>query len=214
MGLLGVRLDPSFGDVLAVGLQALVFIGVVRLMVVGAGALSWREMGFGGDRRRIVESVVSGFLTAWPVILVTALLAAVLVPALGVTPPSPLPPTGTVAGTLLHLLAGAVIAPISEEILFRGVALTAWARTSGPRQAILRSAILFALAHVLLLGGDDFRQAAALVAVAAIGRLPVAFALSWAYLRSGSIWAPIALHATFNAILILVAELAGAGLLG
>jgi len=214
MGLLDVRLDRPVGDLFSVGLQALVFVGVVRVMVVGSGALTWRGMGFGGDRRASIEAAASGFLTAWPVVLLTAMLAMVLVPLFGATPPSPLPPTGTLSGTILHLLAGAVVAPVSEEILFRGVATTAWARTNGPTVAIVRSAVLFAFAHVLLLGGSDFGHAAPLVAVAALGRLPIAFALGWSYLRSGSIWAPIALHATFNAILIVVAELVGAGALG
>jgi membrane protease YdiL (CAAX protease family) len=38
--------------------------------------------------------------------------------------------------------------------------------------------------------------------------LPVAFVLGWVFVRRGSIWAPIGLHATFNAVLLIIANLA------
>jgi membrane protease YdiL (CAAX protease family) len=42
-------------------------------------------------------------------------------------------------------------------------------------------------------------------------RLPVALVLGWLYLRYRSIWAPIGLHAAFNAFILAVAELANQG---
>ncbi len=54
--------------------------------------------------------------------------APTLVP---VQPASPLPPTGTTIGFALSLLAGVVVAPFGEEILFRGFATTAWVRGRG-----------------------------------------------------------------------------------
>lgn len=209
----GVRLaaaDRPLGDLLSVALQALVFVGMVRLMVVGTGALSWADMGFTLDRRRAVSGLVSGAVLAVPVIAITSLVAAVVVPLVGQTPQAPLPPTGSGAGLALHLLAGAVVGPLAEETLFRGAMLTAWLRTVGPNAAITRTAILFALTHVLQVGGDNFGQAAGLALVAAIARLPVAFALGWVYTRTRTIWAPLGLHAVFNAILITLGELSQA----
>lgn len=204
----GVRLPLAVGDLIATGIQALVFIGVVWLMVIGTGALRWSDMGFRIGVRQGAEAFVRGALLAAPVVILTAVVAAVVVSIAGVTPPSPLPSTGTVSGLLLHLLAGAVVAPIAEEVLFRGFMVTAWARSNGPTVAIVRAALLFAVAHVLLVGGDDFGQAASLAFVGAVGRLPVAIALGWLYLRSRTIWGPIGLHATFNAILLIAAEMA------
>jgi membrane protease YdiL (CAAX protease family) len=143
---------------------------------------------------------------AGPVILVTSVIALVAVQLVGVTPPSPLPPTGTAGGLVLHLLAGAVIAPVAEEVLFRGFALTAWRRTLGTRAAIIRSSILFVLAHVLFVGGDTFRDAVSLAFVAGVVRIPIALTLGWLFVRTGSLWGPIGLHAAFNAILITLAE--------
>lgn len=206
--LLGVRVDTPVGDLVSVGLQALVFVGVVRLMIVSPGALSWSEMGFSADRRRIVEGLVTGALWAAPVIVLTGLAAYVAVGLIGQVPPSPLPPTGTSSGLALHLVAGAGIAPFAEETLFRGAVLTAWLRTVGPRAAIGRTAVLFALAHAIGIGGTQFGPAAGLALVATVVRLPVAIALGWLYVRSRSIWTPIGLHMAFNGILIAVSELA------
>jgi membrane protease YdiL (CAAX protease family) len=152
--------------------------------------------------------LAAGAIYAGPVIVITAVVAALAVQLTGATPPSPLPPTGTSTGLVLHLLAGALIAPVYEEILFRGFALTAWRRMDGPAVAIARSSILFVLAHVLFVGGATFQEAISLAFVAGVVRIPVALALGWLYVRTGSLWAPIGLHAAFNGVLILIAELA------
>jgi membrane protease YdiL (CAAX protease family) len=206
LDLAGVRLERPVGDLVGTALQAMVFIGVVRLMVVAPGALRWADMGLALDARRAVAALVGGAAYAVPLVLLTTVVGGLAIRVLGQAPPSPLPPTGTATGLALHLVAGAVIAPFAEEIVFRGVAVTAWARSAGPVAAIARSSVLFVAAHVLGIGGDTFGQAAALAAVAAIGRLPVAIVLGWLYLRRGTIWASIGLHASFNAILIVLSE--------
>lgn len=194
------------GDLIAVAVQAAVFVAVLRVMVVGTGALSWRGMGVTGDRREALRAALRGAVYAGPVIFATTVVALLAVAVAGVRPESPLPPTGTAVGTLLHLLAGAIVAPVAEEILFRGFALTAWRRTHGARVAILRSSIVFVLAHVLFVGGERFDEALRLAFVAGVVRLPVALALGWLFVRTGSLWAPIGLHAMFNGVLILIAE--------
>ena len=202
----GVHLDRPVGDLLVGVIEAVVFIGVVRIMVVGTRAISWADMGLGLPGRRVAAAILAGASLAIPVIAVTVPVGAILIGIFGVTPPSPLPPTGTSVGLGLHLVVGAVLAPVAEEIVFRGVAVTAWARTTGIGTAIVRAAILFALAHVVVIGGNDFGPAVSVAIVAAVARLPVALALGWIYVRQGTIWASIGLHATFNAILILLAE--------
>ena len=189
-------------------LTAAIFVGVVRLTVIGSGALTWREVGIRRFDPRAAADLALGALTALPVIAVTSIVAAVLVTIFRVISPSPLPPTGQLGGLALQLVAGAVVAPVAEEIFFRGFALTAWQRSLGPGRAIVRSTILFTLAHVVAVQGTDFGNALALIAVGAGSRVPVALALGWLYVRRGSLWAPIGLHATFNAVLLVVAQLA------
>ena len=202
------RIPVELGDLLAVLLQAGVFVGVVRLTIVGPGVLRWSDMGWVGDRAAALRGMWGGAVIAGPVILVTAVLAAIAVNLAGVAPPSPLPPTGTVSGLVLHLLAGALVAPFAEEMLFRGFALTAWRRLVGIRGAIVRSSIVFVLAHVLFVSGDTFGETVRVALVAGVVRVPVAFALGWLFVRTGSIWGPIGLHAGFNGVLIVLAEAA------
>ena len=201
-------IPPALGDLLATVILAVVFLGVLRLTVVGPGALDWASMGLRGSFGRAARELLGGATYAIPVILVTAVVAAFAVQLAGVTPPSPLPPTGTPDGLFLHLLAGAVLAPFYEEVLFRGFALRVWWTTHGSRAAIVRSSLLFVLAHVLFVGGDSFREAVSLAVVGGIVRVPVAFVLGWLYVRTGSLWAPIGLHAAFNAVLIILGEIA------
>jgi hypothetical protein len=205
----GATVWPPVGQLIAGAVTAVVFIGVIRLAVVGTGALSWSEMGVRRFDQQAVRDIAAGASLAVPVIGVTLVVAAILVSIFGVTSPSPLPPTGELSGLLLQLVAGALIAPIAEELLFRGFAVTAWGRSIGPSRAIIRATLLFALAHIIgIAPADDFGQALRLMAVGAGTRLPVAWVLGWIFVRRGSIWAPIGLHATFNGVLLILAHIA------
>jgi membrane protease YdiL (CAAX protease family) len=206
LSLVGGSIPRPVGDLIGVLVQAGVFASVLGLMVVAAGALRWGDMGLTRGVGNALRGMLGGAVFAGPVILVTAVLAAVAAQLAGAVPASPLPPTGTTAGLILHLIAGAIVAPVAEELLFRGFALTAWRRTVGARAAIVRSSIVFVLAHVLFVGGDSFRDAAALAFVGGVARIPVALALGWLFVRTGSLWAPIGLHAAYNAVLIVLAE--------
>jgi membrane protease YdiL (CAAX protease family) len=193
---------------LGVALQALVFVGVVRLTVVGTNALSWREMGWRPPDGSTLPDLATGAVFAIPVIFVTSVVAAALVSIFQVEPEAPLPATGTTIGLIVQLIAGAVIAPIAEETVFRGFAITAWRRTVGDNGALIRTSLLFALAHVLTVSGNSLGQVAGLIVVGFAARLPVAIALGWLFLRRGSIWAPIGLHMAFNGVLLVIGELA------
>lgn len=205
---MGASPDGPVGQVISALLTAVIFLAILRLTVVGTGALSWHQMGFRRFDRRAAADLLLGALCAVPVIAVTSVVAAILVAIFRVISPSPLPPTGQLGGLLLQLVAGALIAPVAEEIFFRGFALTAWQRTLGPSRAIVRATVLFTLAHVVDVNGTSFGNALALVAVGAGARVPVALVLGWLYVRRDSLWAPIGLHATFNALLLVLAQLA------
>lgn len=207
LSLIGPSIPVPLGDLIGELLQAGVFVGVVALMVVGPGALRWHEMGLSRSSAEAARGLLGGAVFAGPIILVTSVVGYLAVQIAGVAPESPLPPTGTSAGLVLHLVAGAAIAPVAEELVFRGFALTAWRRSGGATRAIVLSSVFFVLAHVLFVGGDKFAQTAALAFVGGVVRVPIAFALGWLYVRTGSLWGPIGLHAAFNAILIILGEL-------
>jgi membrane protease YdiL (CAAX protease family) len=137
------------------------------------------------------------------VLVATLALAAVLLQFLP-PPPSVLPETAGPVDTLLILIAAAVVAPIGEEIFFRAFSTTAWARSMSARSAIIRGGVFFALAHIVTLGGEDAAVAGGQALVAFVARLPVGIALGWLFLRRRSIYAPIGLHAVFNAIQVVL----------
>lgn len=205
---LGIDVRSPVAAVAAVSIQALIYAGLIRLLVIDAGALGWGEMGLRRLDRRALGELAGGALWAVPVIFATAVLAALITRFVPVTPESPLPPTGTVPGFLLNLLAGAVIAPIGEELFFRGFAMSAWLPDIGERRSLVRVALFFAAAHILTIAGSSADQAVALAFVAFASRIPVALVLGWLFLKRRSIWVPIGLHATFNAILLTTAEIA------
>ena len=176
---------------------ALVYAAVVRLLIVGTGALTWADMGLRIPAARALTDLAYGAVFAVPVLFVTGIVALALSQVLQ-PPPNQLPEALSPFDIVANLLSAAVIAPIGEELFFRGYATTAWDRTAGARTAILRGAFLFSIAHVLALG--DLGQAL----FAFIVRLPVALMLGWIFLQRRSLPASIGLHATFNGIQVLL----------
>lgn len=98
-----------------------------------------------------------------------------------------------VGGRALVVLMAVVIAPLAEEILFRGYLFRVAEQYAGTWPAMATTSLLFAAVHVHL---------------PAFGGLVIlAMALNILYRASGSLWAPIAAHSLFNA-LTLAASLA------
>lgn len=208
---IGVEVDGPPARLASLVLQALVYVGLIRLLVVDAGALSWAEMGVRRPGGRDLTEFALGAVWALPVLVATAPVALALTQLLPVTPVSPLPPAGESVGFALNLLAAAIIAPVGEELLFRGLATTAWVRGMGERRAIVRGALFFAVVHVLTISGSSAGEALGLALVAFGTRVPVALALGWLFVKRGTIWAPLGLHAAFNAMLVIAAEAAARG---
>jgi membrane protease YdiL (CAAX protease family) len=205
---IGVDVEGPLGALLSVTIQAAVYVGLVRLLVVDTGALDWRAMGIGRFNLAAVAEMAGGALWAIPVIVLTIPISAILLEVFPVTPESPLPPTGNAAGFALSLLAGVLVAPFGEEVLFRAFATTAWVRGLGARGGLVRAAIVFAVAHVLTISGSTVGDAFGLAVVGFVTRLPIALALGWLFLRRGTIWSSFGLHAAFNLVLLVIAEVA------
>jgi membrane protease YdiL (CAAX protease family) len=211
--LFGATVGEQAGVVLAVGVDAVVALGLVRLLVVGPGALTWGQMGFRRPRPgegSLAQDIAWGMALAIPAFGCAYVLAVVLALLLGAVPESTVPLTREPAGVMLNLLAAVVIAPVWEEAFFRGFATTAWDRSLGMRAAITRGALFFAAVHVLGVAGSSFDTAVRVAVIAFAVRLPVGGFLGWAMLRRRSLAAPIALHATYNAVPLLLFLAVGA----
>jgi uncharacterized protein len=98
--------------------------------------------------------------------------------------------------TLLAVIAAVILAPVAEELLFRGLLFTALVRRRGLHVAAIVSSLVFAVVHV---------DVAVSQPLALVGLTIVGMALAYAYQRSGSLLVPIAGHAAFNGITLVVA---------
>lgn len=91
---------------------------------------------------------------------------------------------------LAYAVGAAALAPLFEEVLFRGL-LFGWMRRHFP---FLGSAVIAALPHAALHGD-----------AAAIPALTVTFVLfAWIYEREGTLWAPIFAHGIYNSTVLLL----------
>jgi membrane protease YdiL (CAAX protease family) len=93
--------------------------------------------------------------------------------------------------------AAALVAPVCEEMAFRGYLLTTIGLRRGPVAAIVVTSVLFAFFHL-----DPVRLAAL---------LPLGALFGWLAWRAGSIWPAVAAHAANNATATLLFVLAGGG---
>lgn len=105
-------------------------------------------------------------------------------------------------GGVLAFASVAVVAPIVEELFFRGVVYGALERAKGAHVATIGTALLFAAVHVPQTGG-------ALGALASIVLLSVVATL--VRRRTGSVVAPVVLHFVHNASVALLVLVQNAG---
>jgi membrane protease YdiL (CAAX protease family) len=101
----------------------------------------------------------------------------------------------TAAGIVLFVILAVVMAPLFEEVFFRGFLFRGFSSSWGWVTGACVSAAVFGLAHLQL---DVF------VPLFALG-----LALAWVYKRTGSLWTSIAFHALFNALSVLAWALTG-----
>ena len=151
---------------------------------------------FGFSRKNTVRCLLLGLAVGLGLVLVAmalALLTSLLIQAFG-DQAEPQKLVSLIAeesakqesiGTLIFLVVMAVaVAPVAEEILFRGILYPAVKQLGHPRVAVIGTALLFALFHVNLL------TFASLTAVA--------LALIALYEITDNLLAPITAHAVFN----------------
>ena len=184
--------DPSDGAQL--GIQAFLEIGFIAA-AIGASALAnkhgvidaMRRLGIRWPGSRIFSTLLIA-IAAYAVIAI--IVTAVLEPQqddiaenLGADEDSAL---------LITVIAGLLIVPVAalaEEIFFRGLVFGGMRQTMPLWPAALASGVVFGSLH---LTAGDLGVALQLSLFGAI--------LAWTYERSGTLWAPIALHGANNAI--------------
>jgi membrane protease YdiL (CAAX protease family) len=198
--------DDAYGFLLGLLAVAAGYAGVVWLFVVRTGALSWTDMGW--PNRLSVSRALNAVGLAVAAILPTTfgvlILGGIVATLLGgVQAPDVLPQPRTQLESLAVALAAALVAPVGEELFFRGFAITAWLLDLGPRSALIRSAIFFAAVHVLNIQSTTFDVGLRQALLVLVEIVPLGLVLGWLFLKRG-ILASIAGHVTYNAILLLL----------
>jgi membrane protease YdiL (CAAX protease family) len=106
----------------------------------------------------------------------------------------------TTSARVAAVVTAVVIAPVTEELTFRGVLLKVF-KDRGRRFTIVVTSLVFAAFHLLGLDPERLLQAAAVV-------LPqlflVGLVLAWVTLRSGRLGPAIFIHSGFNLLAALV----------
>ena len=98
---------------------------------------------------------------------------------------------------ILVLFALAITPAFVEELFFRGYLFNAIAAVSKPSRAILSTALLFGVFHVLVGGALALER---IIPAALMGLV-----LGWVRWRSGSVWPGMVLHVCHNSLLLLAA---------
>ena len=219
------KLDASLTTLLYVLATNLSSTAVIALLVVGTGAARWGDL-FGAPAEEVtghsalpspmraggtLGDLLWGLALVAPSLVIALGVASVLTEQSGIVPNSPIAPA--VPGTLgielqiaISALAAAVIAPIGEELLYRGVLARAWGRQSGERRAVVFSTIIFAFAHTIGVGGESAGEALGAAAIAFSVRIPLGVSAGWLWVRRRSLIGPMVLHGAYNLAIVLLAN--------
>ena len=158
-----------------------------------AHGMTWGEF-LGLRHRRIIMIVlmaISFALLSLPVALAANHLSAKLITKIYKVPEQQiavqvLEKTRDPAQRVIFALAAIIMAPLVEEIFFRGILYPLIKHRGYPRLAIWGTSLLFAAIHVNLMTFFPL--------------FVFALLLVWIYERTDTLLAPIATHATFNTV--------------
>lgn len=173
--------------------QALLLIGLTLYLAVNHWKLSLADLGLEGTRRfsGIVQGLVQG-----PLVFLLVSFGGILVELFHPLEDDVQPFTQMIleAGAPVEIAIlcffGVVLAPLSEELYFRGLLFPVLRKHIGLRGGILISGFIFGLMHF-----DPLRL------------LPLALggmALAWLYQKTGSLYSAITAHGVWNGLMLLI----------
>lgn len=161
----------------------------------------WKTLGVRGFRPgRGVVVVVLGFIGFFVTAAVATVLLEHFAPGVDLTAEQEIPFLAARQAweIVLAFLALVVIAPVSEELVFRGLLLPAFGKVFGLLPSVVIISIGFGLLHPPL------------SAMIIIGLF--AIFLGIAYIATKSVWPPIALHASKNLLAFFLSQSLPAGM--
>lgn len=191
--------DEDLAILSASAAVAVVIVGVV-VAWLSRFHPGWREV-LGFPRRgrwwpEIGSAIGFGLILYPLMVFVVGLVLSVVLGAISgdaVAPPEQVPPDLPAVGVVVTILYAIVIAPIHEELFFRGVLFRSVRDRHGLRIGLIASGIGFSLVHYIPAAWQD---SALLMGVMFFNGA----ALAWFYDRRGTVVAPIVAHMVFNVI--------------
>ena len=193
---------PSLGSLLAGGLLQNGLLALAVAVCLRLSGHGWRTLAgaAGSDRLDRARAAAAGGLRGGVMLLAPAWLLAGAGAAMLQRLAWPVEPqealqwlaSGQLGAwrVLVLLLASLVLAPLAEEVVFRGILLPVLARHgTRPWRALLLSSLLFAALHL---------HAGSLLPLLAVGG-----ACGLGFLATGHLLTPIVMHALFNAVSLL-----------
>jgi membrane protease YdiL (CAAX protease family) len=193
-------------NLVAIGLSALGVGGYCLLNKESFGKKVWGEEGFQGGVKGIADFLLGAatWLVCFPIVAWLGQSLSILLPFLYRGPHAEQVAVKHLKGTfsdpvLFWVTVAAIISvvPILEELLFRGFIQTWLKGNFGRVKAILATSTLFALFHFSSTQGTNNVELLASLFV-------LSCFLGFIFERQNSLWAPIGLHATFNALSVVM----------
>ena len=166
-------------------------IGVTYFRFIRPGILTAEELGFRSGR--LVRDLGTGVIVGIGVLVVSAAIQGIL-DRFGIRQTQlqdfQCIKAFSLPGFLAVTLAAGVVAPLAEELFFRGYVFRSYLKTRGPLVAYGLSSLLFAALHL---------NVPALLPI-----LVLALAFCWAYQRTGSLVPSIVGHALNNSVAFVI----------
>lgn len=191
--------DRDLANLVSAAVAAVVIIGVI-VVWLSASHPTWRQVLGVPTRGRWwseVGSAVGFGLALYPaMVFVVGLVVSLVLGAISGEPvraPEQVPDDLSSAGVIVTVVYAVVVAPLHEEIFFRGVLFRSVRDRHGLRMGLLASGIGFSLIHYL---EGPWQDTLLLMVVMFFNGI----ALAWFYDRRGTVVAPLVAHMVFNVI--------------
>ncbi len=173
------------------GIQVLLMLGVVWFFAIFRRKSGLRDLGL--RYYSIWKTVWYSFISLLFILLISLAYVYLMNSLFGIEAPSSkidtLVRNRSISGNIL-LVVTVVIAPLSEEIFFRGFLYSAFKKSWGINAALFLSSFLFALVHLEL--------------YSFIPLMIIGWLLAYLFEKTKSLMTPIFLHGIYNLILILI----------
>jgi membrane protease YdiL (CAAX protease family) len=197
--ILGAIDDEDLANLTSTAVAALVIIGVLVAWLSNSHPTWRRVLGFPGRGawwREIRSSVAFGLVLYPGMVFGVGLLVTLLLSAISgeqAQAPEQVPADLSAAGVVVTALYAIVIAPLHEELFFRGVLFRGVRDRYGLGAGLIASGLGFSLIHYI---DGPWQDTLLLMGVMLFNGI----ALAWWYERRGTIVAPIVAHMVFNVI--------------